>query len=199
MQVVWDRRTPQEWRALIKKVACYAHGLGPRLYAANLKYRHSGTEIAIIALRRVREQRTGYVFRDGHVLYYYFLCAACLRTAEALQRAAVGTPDPSALDRAEEDDTPMELGESVAVAFLERRKCLDAFLAFIKEKRLKGKQRAYSQGFPKYAAEGWDAECIARDLRISAADVGKYRSQLRGFLEDFEIERERGGKSTTGI
>src|SRR5262245_62135189 len=106
-------RTPQEWRVLIKKVACYAEGLGYRLFGSSLKYRHSGTEIATLTLTLVQSQRKGYVFRDGHGLYYDFLCQACVRTARALQAACSrqpGAPDLSlieqCLDELGDDDTP---------------------------------------------------------------------------------------------
>jgi hypothetical protein len=194
-------RTPQEWRALIKKVACYADGLGPRLYGADLKYRHSGTEIASLALGFVREGRTGYVFRHGHGLTYDFLCHACLRTARALQRAGIQDAASqldiaaieAALAHAGDDDTPVELSEGFAVQLLERRKCLEAFLAFVKGKKLRGKQRAYGLGFPKYGADGWDAERIAKDLRVTSSTVGTYRAQLRDYLEEFEVDQERRG------
>jgi hypothetical protein len=186
-------RTPQEWRVLIKRVACYADGLGARLYGANLKYRHSGVEIATLTLDFVREGRMGYVFRDGHGLYYDFLCRACLRTAQALQGACGETA--TALEQSlVEDDTPVELTEGMAVGLLERRKCLDGFLAFVKAKKLRGKLRGYSTGFPKYAADGWDVEAIGRDLRVTSEAVGTYRAQLRAFLEEFEIEEERRGQ-----
>lgn len=203
----WRGRTPQEWRVLIKKVACYADGLGARLFGAELKYRHSGTQIATVTLNFVREAREGYVFRDGHLLYYHFLCQSCLRTAQALQRAGMGPvgtpPDITAIEQsledAGDDDTPFELSERAAAHLLEQRKCLDAFLAFVKAKKLSGKLRPYSLGFPKYGADGWDAEAIARDLRVTAGTVGKYRAQLRGFLEEFEIEQERCGRYAAGI
>jgi hypothetical protein len=188
-------RTPQEWRVLIKRVACYADGLGQRLYGADLEYRHSGTQVAALTLDFVREARKGYAFRDGHVLYYDFLCQACLRTAQALQRASVepATAIEQCLADAE-DDTPLELTEGAAVGSLERRTSLEAFLVFVRAKKLKGKLRGYSLGFAKYAADGWDAEAIARDLRMTEAAVGKCRAQLREFLEEFEIEEERRGR-----
>lgn len=204
----WGVRTPPEWRVLIKKVACYADGLGPRLYGAELRYRHSGTEIASLALHFVHEGRKGCVFRDGHVLHYDFLCRACLRTAQALQRASIGAAGAQAgsmaverlLEDAEDDDTPVELSEGAALHLLERRTCLDAFLAFVKAKKLRGKLRAYSLGFPKYGADGWDGERIAKDLRVTAGTVGTYRAQLRAYLEEFEIERERhGGRGVAGL
>lgn len=198
-ELQWGHRTPHEWRVLMKKVACYANGLGPRLYGSELAYRQSGSEIASLALSFVREQRKGYVFRDGHVLYYYFLCHACLKTARALQQVggqdADSQRDVALLAAGEDDDTPLELRESVALAFLERHQCLDAFLTFVKEKKLKGKLKAYGQGFPKYGAEGWDGARIAKALRLDADTIAEYRSQLREFLEDFEIMRERHRKS----
>lgn len=198
-ELQWGRRTPHEWRVLVKKVACYANGLGPRLYGSEQAYRQSGSEIANLTLSFVRERRKGYVFRDGHVLYYYFLCHACLRTARALQQVggqdADDRRDVALLEPGQDDATPLDLSESAALAFLERRGCLDAFLAFVKERKLKGKLKAYGQGFPKYGAEGWDGARIAKALRVDADTIAEYRSQLREFIEDFEIVRERHRKS----
>jgi hypothetical protein len=185
------RRTPQEWRTLLRKVACYAHGVGPRLFGDTLRYRETGSQITSLTLGFVRGSRKGYVFRDGHILHYYFLCGACLRTAVALQatggaRDGRQLPPPGA-----DDEAPEALTEGAALAFLQRRQCLDEFLAFTRQRKLKGKLRAYGAGFARYGAEAWDVERIARDLRVTPATIGRYRSQLRGFLEDFEVERER--------
>lgn len=188
-------RTPQEWRALVKKVACYADGLGERLYGPTLKYPHSGAQIAALTLDFVREARKGFVFRDGHVLYYDFLCQACVRMAQALQRASVEPATDVEKSLADLDDaTPVELSEAFAVSVLERRKRLDGFLAFVKTKRLKGKLKGYCVAFPKYASDTWQAAAIAKDLRVTEATVGTYRAQLRAFLEEFEIEEERSGR-----
>ena len=74
------------------------------------------------------------------------------------------------------DDTPAELSERVAVQWLERSKSVEAFLAFVKAKKLSGKQRPYCAGFPKYAADGWDSEAIARDLRAKATHKASVES-----------------------
>ena len=102
-----------------------------------------------------------------------------------------GTANDLSADEKTNTTHPHVLTEQVAVAFLQRRESLDQFLSFMKEQKLKGKLRAYGTGFPKYGAENWDVERIARDLRVTPATVAKYRSRLREFLEEFEIQRAR--------
>ena len=186
-----DRFEPQEWRLLMKMSALYAQSFRARVFGGSDRITQTGEEIVDITLTRAREGCEGYVFRDGDILFFYYLCRCCRKTVLTLQR-----PDlPDAADDQQpiedDDDTPMALTERAAVAFLQRRQSLDRFLSFMREQKLKGKLRAYGTGFPKYGAEDWDVERIARDLRITSPTVAKYRSRLREFLEEFEIRRAR--------
>lgn len=185
-----DRFESHEWQRLMKVIALYAQSFRERVFGGRDGIAQSGEEIVGITLKRVREQSDGYVFKDGDILYFYYLCRCCRKTVLALHG---GPPADTAAAEPllEDENTPAVLTEPVAVAFLERRQCLDQFLAFIREQKLKGKLRAYGTGFPKYGAEDWDVEQIAKDLRVTPATVAKYRSRLREFLEDFEIQRAR--------
>lgn len=186
------RFEPHQRRLLIKKAAVYAEGLGERMFGDERRFKESGEDILHITLQRLQQGEDGYSFKDGDILLFDCLCRCCRRTARSLQNGHLVATGTSAVE--EEDDAPTELSESAAVAFLERRDGLvDQFLAFVKKQKLKGKQRAYSLGFPRYGLEGWDAEQIARDLRVTAGTVHKYRSHLRELLEQFEVLRQRRG------
>jgi hypothetical protein len=177
------RVEPRQRRLLIKKAAVYAEGLGERMFGPKRRFTETGEDILHITLRRILEGKEGYTFKEGDILPFDCLLRCCRRTARSLQNEHLADNATAA-----EDDMPAdELAESVAVAFLERRNSLDAFLAFIKAKKLKGKQRAYSLGFPKYGQEGWEADRIAKDLRVTPGTVSKYRSSLRELLEEFEV------------
>ena len=181
----------------MKTTALYAQAFFERVAGEYEGSPRSGDDILGITVTRVREGWDGYEFRDGDILFFYYLCRCCRKTILTLQHAGSGDGIDAALPVESDDDTPIVLTETAALAFLQRRQSLDQFLAFIKEQRfkdgqkLRGKLRAYAAGFPKYGAENWDVDQIARDLRITPPTVAKYRSRLREFLEDFEIQRAR--------
>lgn len=181
----------------MKTTALYAQAFFERVVGEYEGSPQSGDDILGITVTRVREGWDGYEFRDGDILFFYYLCRCCRKTVLALQHTGIPDKVDVALPVENDDDTPVVLTEAAALAFLQRRQSLDQFLAFIKELRLedgqklKGKLRAYGTGFPKYGAENWEVERIARDLRITPPTVAKYRSRLRELLEDFEIQRAR--------
>lgn len=184
------RFEPHQRRLLIKKAAVYAEGLAERMFGGERRFKESGEDILHITLQRLQHGEEGYRFKDGDILLFDCLCRCCRRTARSLQNRHLVEAGTSAVE--EEDDAPAELSERAAVAFLERRDGLvDQFLVFVKKQKLKGKQRAYCLGFARYGLEGWDAERIARDLRVTVGTVHKYRSHLRELLEQFEVLRQR--------
>lgn len=191
------RFKPHERRRLMKETAVYAQSFCERVFGGHDGRAQTGEEVLGITVTRVKEGWAGYEFKDGDILFFYYLCRCCRKTILTLQHAGRGDGIDAALPVESDDDTPIVLTETAALAFLQRRQSLDQFLAFIKEHRLKdgqklkGKLRAYATGFPKYGAENWDVDQIARDLRITPPTVAKYRSRLREFLEDFEIQRAR--------
>jgi hypothetical protein len=186
-----DRYEPREWWLMMKMSVLYAQSFRARVFGDHDRITQSGEEILSITLAKAQQGCEGYIFKDGDILFFYYLCRCCRKTVLMLQQ-------PDRTDTAkdwkaigEDDDTPDELTEQVAVAFLQRRRGLEPFVSFMKEQKLKGKLRAYGTGFPRYGAENWDVERIAKDLRITPATVAKYRSRLREFLEEFEIQRAR--------
>jgi len=186
-----DRFEPQEWRLLMKMSALYAQSFRARVFGGRDRITQTGEEILSITLTRAQEGCEGYIFKDGDILFFHYLCRCCRKTVLTLQRPA---PPDAVNDQQpieDDDDTPIALTERAAVAFLQRRQSLDRFLSFMREQKLKGKLRAYGTGFPQYGAEDCDVERIARDLRITPPTVAKYRSRLREFLEEFEIQRAR--------
>lgn len=186
-----DRFTPQEWRRLIKKSALYAHLFRARASGGRAPIAQTGEEIVGITLKRVQEKHVGYAFKDGDILFFYYLCRCCRRTVHTLyEHGQSGTPL-TCQPLEDEQDTPAVLTEQLAVTFLQRRESLDQFLSFIKEQKLKGKLRAYGTAFPRYGAENCNVERIAKDLRVTPATVAKYRSRLRELLEEFELLRAR--------
>jgi DNA-directed RNA polymerase specialized sigma24 family protein len=185
-----DRFASHEWQRLMKFAELYVESYLQRTYGGRDGIPQSGEEIVGITLQRVQEEQQGYAFRDGDILFFFFLCRCCRKTVRALHQAE--PPEAIAAPSVEDDeDTPATLTEQVAVAFLQRRQSLELFQAFLKEQKLQGKLRAYGAGFPKYGADDWDAEQIAKDLRVTPGTVAKYRSRLRDFLEEFEIQRAR--------
>jgi hypothetical protein len=186
-----DRFEPREWWLMMKMSVLYAQSFRARVFGDRDRITQSGEEILSITLAKAEQGCDGYIFKDGDILFFYYLCRCCRKTVLTLQhpeRADTAT-DLKAIG--EDDDTPDQLTERVAVAFLQRSQGLEPFVSFMKEQKLKGKLRAYGTGFPKYGAENWDVERIAKDLRITPATVAKYRSRLREFLEEFEIKRAR--------
>jgi hypothetical protein len=183
---------PQERRLFLKRSALYAHAFGVRVFGAEDRIPVTSEAVLGITLTKIVEGCEGYAFKEGDILPYYYLCRCCRRTILSIFREE--PPDEGNAEPLveEEDDTPAVLTERAAVQFLERRQCLDEFLHFVRGKGLKGKLRAYAAGFAKYGSDAWDVARIAKDLRVLPATVGTYRSQLRGFLEEFELQRARG-------
>lgn len=185
-----DGFEPHEWLQLLKMSALYAQWFGARVLGGHDRNAKTGEEILCITLARMQQGHDGYIFKDSDILFFYCLCRCCRKTVLTLREQGPDTTDGAPV--AEEDDnTTVQLTEGAAVAFLQRRQCLEQFPAFIKGKKLKGKLRAYATHFPKYGLEGWEFEQIAKDLRVTPPTVGKYRSRLREFLEEFELQRER--------
>lgn len=176
-----------EWQRLLKTSAVYAQSFQARHCGERLEANRTGEDILRITLEKMRAGCEGYTFKDGDIVFYHYLCRCCRRTVLELNPEISGGGHLTVGD----GDAPAELTESGAVTFLDRRNALDEFLAFLKGKKLKGKLRAYGAGFAKYAADAWDVERIAKDLRVSPATVATYRSRLRELLEEFEIARAR--------
>ena len=191
------RFKPHERRRLMKETAVYAQSFCERMFGGHDGRAQTGQEVLGITVTRVKQGWAGYELKDGDILFFYYLCRCCRRTILTLQHPGSRDGSDAALPVENDDDTPIVLTETAALAFLQRRQSLDQFQAFIREHRLKdgqklkGKLRAYAAGFPRYGAENWDVDRIARDLRITPPTVAKYRSRLREFLEDFEIQRAR--------
>jgi hypothetical protein len=186
-----DRLAPDDRRLLLKRSALYAERFKQRVFGGTGHGSATGEQILALTLGKIAEGRAGYLFRDGDILLFYYLCRCCRATVLALHREG-GCADESAPSPVEEEDeASLVLTERAAVQFLERRQALAQFLAFVAGHKLRGKLRAFAGGFPRYAAEGWDEQQIARDLRVTPASVAKYRSRLRELLEDFELERAR--------
>jgi hypothetical protein len=190
MEAHRDKFAPQEWQRLLKMSAVYAQSFEVRVCGEEEdRAKAGGEEVLRLTLSRIAEGQEGYTFRDSDILFFHYLCRCCRRTVLALHNAK--TADVAAEQQpAEIDDTPVELTERAALAFLERRQGSASFQAFVKEKKLRGKLRAYCAGLAKYAADG-DPERIARDLRTTVETLSEYRSRLRELLEDFESERVR--------
>jgi len=186
-----DRFEPREWRLMMKMSVLYAQSFRARVFGDRDRITQSGEEILSITLAKAEQGCDGYIFKDGDILFFYYLCRCCRKTVLTLQHPERTDTATDLKAIGEDDDTPDELTERVAVAFLQRSQGLEPFVSFMKEQKLKGKLRAYGTGFPKYGAENWDVERIAKDLRITPATVAKYRSRLREFLEEFEIKRAR--------
>jgi len=175
----------------MKVSALYAQSFRARIFGEHDRITETGEEILGITLAKMKEGCDGYVFKDGDILFFYYLCRCCRRTVLTLyRRDAAGAPE-STQPVEDDDGTPVVLTEEAALAFLKRRRSLDQFLNFVREQKLKGKMRGYATGFPKYGAENWTVDRIARDLRITDPTVAKYRSRLRELLEEFEIQRVR--------
>ena len=179
------------------EAAVYAQTFCERMFGGHGGSAQTGEEVLGITVTRVKEGWAGYEFKDGDILFFYYLCRCCRKTILTLQHAGRCDGIGAALPVEDDDDTPIVLTETAALAFLQRRQSLDLFLAFIKEQRLqdgqklRGKLRAYATGFPRYGAENWGVDQIAKDLRITPPTVAEYRSRLREFLEEFEIQRAR--------
>ena len=186
-----DRLAPDDRRLLLKRSALYAERFKQRVFGGTGNGTATGEEILALTLGKIADGCNGYVFRDGDILLFYYLCRCCRTTVLALHKEArSGEADVPPLVE-EEDDAPLALTERAAVQFLERRQGLPQFLTFVGSQKLRGKLRAYAGGFHRYAAEGWDEQQIAKDLRVTPASVAKYRSRLRELLEGFELQRMR--------
>ena len=165
------RFEPHEWQRLLKMSALYAHRFSARVFNGHECITKTGEEILHITLARISEEHDGYSFKDGDILFFHFLCRCCRKTVLTLPHGDLGDGSNAVLPTEDEDDTPVVLTEKAAVAFLERRACLEQFQLLIKDKKLKGKLRAYGTGFHKYGLEDWEAERIAKDFRVTPATV----------------------------
>lgn len=190
--------TPQEREVLLTKAAIYAHRYADKIYGGGRRFPETGGDILNEAFSRAIAEWRGYTFKDGDIVFYLFLCRCCRKVVLSLQRRygqdrnrvnACTHIEPEA---AEDDETPADLTENDAVAFLERRASVDEFLVFVARKRLRaGKQRAYCAGLVAFAQEGLDTSDIAARLSVTTNTVRTYRSRLRELVEEFTIERER--------
>jgi hypothetical protein len=180
---------PDERRLLLKWLALYADQFKQRVFGGTSSTTITGEEILRLTLRKIAEGSQDYAFREGDILLFHCLCRCCRRTVLDLYRE--GADSESAVDPSDEDDAPIVLTEHAAAGFLQLHKSHDRFLAFLKEKKLTGKLRAYAFGFPGYAAERWDVDKIAKALRVTPAVVANYRSRLRELIEEFELQRMR--------
>ena len=182
------RFDPNERRLLLKWSALYADRFKDRVFGGTGRTAITGEEILRLTLIKIVEGSDDYVFREGDILLFHCLCRGCRRTVLALCQD--GADDGSAPEApTEEEDAPIVLTEHAAVGFLQRHQSQDLFLAFVKEKKLTGKLRAYASGFPQYAAERWDEAQIAKALRVTPATIASYRSRLRELIEEFELQR----------
>ena len=147
--------------------------------------------------RGCKEGWAGYEFKDGDILFFYYLCRCCRRTILTLQHPGSRDGSDAALPVENDDDTPIVLTETAALAFLQRRQSLDQFQAFIREHRLKdgqklkGKLRAYAAGFPRYGAENSGRGSDRKRFAHHAPYSGQIPLAAEEFLEDFEIQRAR--------
>ncbi len=176
-----------ERRLLLKSSAAYAGQFKERVFPGADRTAITGEEILRRTLIKIAEGSDEYIFRDGDILLFHCLCRGCRRTVLALYQD--GADDGSAHEA--RIDAPFVLTEQAAVGFLQRHQSQDLFLAFVREKKLSGKLRAYATGFPEYAAERWDEAQIAKALRVTPATIATYRSRLRELIEQFELQRVR--------
>lgn len=191
MEAHRDKLAPLEWQRLLKVSAIYAQSFEMRVCGEDQgAERAGGEEILRLTLSRIAAGCEGYAFRDGDILFFHYLCRCCRRTVLGLHPDKAIRLEASLQPAESSSDTPAELTEQAALAFLERRNAFAGFQAFTRERKLRGKLRAYCVGLAKYAADR-DPEWIARDLRITVGTLGRYRSRLRELLEDFESERIR--------
>jgi hypothetical protein len=193
-----DRFAPRDRRLLLKSSALYAERFKQRVFSAS---RHetstTGEEILALTLGKIAKGCDGYVFRDGDILLFYYLCRCCRTTVLALHNEGRSSKHSEPAPLEEEDDAPLVLTERAAVQFLERRQGLDQFLTFIATQKLRGKLRPYASGFHRYAVENWDEQQIAKSLGVDPSRVAKYRSRLRELIEDFELARMRAAPNLT--
>ena len=185
-----ERFAPHDRRLLLKRSALYAEEFKQRVFAGTDDCATTGEEILALTLGKIVEGDDGYAFREGDILLFYCLCRCCRKTILTLHRDGSCDRDEVSPPQMDEDTAPV-LTERAAAQFLERRQDLARFLTFVGTKKLQGKQRAYVNGFHKFAAENWDEDQIARSLRTTPASVASYRSRLRELLEEFELQRVR--------
>ena len=160
------RFKPHERRRLMKETAVYAQSFCERMFGGHDGRAQTGEEVLGITVTRVKEGWAGYDFKDGDILFFYYLCRCCRKTMLTLQHAGRG----DGIDaRRRSKRTTIRRSCSPR-----RRPCIPGAApepgsvpGFRQEqnsrtKKLKGKLRAYASGFPKYGAEGWDEQQIAK-------------------------------------
>ena len=180
-----DRFAPDDRRLLLKSSALYAETFKQKVFGETETT--TGEDILALTLGRIADGCKGYVFRDGDILLFNYLCRCCRTTVLAMhQESSESDTVPEAGDGG---DAPPILTERAALQFLHRRQGLAPFLVFVKTQPLRGKLRAYASCFHQYAADAWDEQQIAKSLRVTPASIAKYRSRLRELLEDFELKR----------
>jgi hypothetical protein len=185
------RLQAREWQVLLKRSVLYAHAFGARVFGGPEHIPTTGEAILAITLTKIAQGCEGYQFKDGDILCFYYLCRCCRRTVLGLYLDGQSSQTHDKPPVEEDEDTPPVLTERAALHFLSRNHSADRFLEFVRSRKLKGKLRAYATGFARYGAESWEVARIAKDLRVTPATIGKYRSQLRLLLEEFELERAR--------
>ena len=192
------RLRPNERRLLLKWSALYAGRFKDKVFGVagrKITTVRTGEEILGLTLTSIVQGREGYVFRQGDIVPYYYLCRCCRRTVLALYKETLAG-EGDVTPEEDDDDTPLVLTERAALQFLQRQQSQEAFLAFVRDQKLRGKLRAYCSGFPKYGEENWDEARIAKDLRTTTDKVGAYRARLRDLIEEFELDRLRQRRPT---
>jgi DNA-directed RNA polymerase specialized sigma24 family protein len=176
----------------IKNVAIYTRGFVGRRYGEAKRFPETEEDIVQETITRILAEWEGYLFRDGDILYHYYLCRCCRKTVLSLQRRyaqqknqanalTANGPELSDTDESVAD----ELTEDAALQFFHRVGRINEFLAFLERKTIRGKLRHYARRFVKYAEEGWSTEDIAADLKCKLGVVRTYRSRLRHLIQDF--------------
>lgn len=188
------RLRPNEQRLLFKWSAVYAGRFKDKVFSVagrEITCAKTGEEILGLTLTNIMEGRDGFLFRGGDIVPYYYLCRCCRRTVLDLYRQTLAGEADAVIPQEEDHDTPLELTEGAALQFLLRQQTQEAFLAFVRDQKLRGKLRAYCSGFARYGEENWDEARIAKDLRTTTDKIGAYRARLRDLIEEFELDRLR--------
>ena len=186
-----DRFEPREWWLIMKMSVLYAQSFRARVFGDRDRITQSGEEILSITLAKAEQGCDGYIFKDGDILFFYYLCRCCRKTVLTLQH-----PERDRHGNRLEGDRGRRRHARRADRTGRRRfpatEPRPGAVRVVHERaEAQGQAARLGTGFPKYGAENWDVERIAKDLRITPATVAKYRSRLREFLEEFEIKRAR--------
>jgi RNA polymerase sigma factor (sigma-70 family) len=185
-------KSAEERARSIKKVAIYVKGYIKRAYGEARRFSESEEDIVQETIERILADWPGYRFREGDILFHYYLCRCCRKTVLSLQRRygqqknqanALTATRPELTD--DDNGVADELTEDAALQFFHRRGRIEEFMDFVERKSLGGKQRRYVRRFVQYAQQGWSTEQIAAELRIKVGVVRTYRSRLRVSIQDF--------------